>query len=75
MGLRGLLVPRVLEDARKEGGRVWRGRRGLAQAAMVYALVVFEGILIFEHLGAERAADGGVVEVHALHVLPQVAAA
>lgn len=54
---------------------MWRGRRGLAQAAMVYALVVFEGILIFEHLGAERAADGGVVEVHALHVLPQVAAA
>lgn len=47
-----------------------RGRGWLAQAAVVYTLVVFEGIFIFEHLGAERAADGGVVEVHALHVLP-----
>lgn len=46
----------------------------LAQTAMVDALVILKGIFIFEHLGAERAADGGVVEVDALHVLPQITA-
>lgn len=37
---------------------------------MVDALVVLQGILIFEHLRTERATDGGVVEVDTLHVLP-----